>query len=192
MNYIIFLLLIAFSIVFIVLGLFILRPKFENKEFREDKLIKSDDKTYALFELDNEYQEFLNSYKIFKHGDRRFLTLIKNDGINYIEYNVICFKNEKYLQTIKIKDTNIRKNEEYLVNLPINATSFKVDIVQINDTLFETKDIKKTNVIKELLASLLFAFASIAPVTLIENIVFNEFSTNYYNKDREISRAIET
>ena len=184
MNYIIFLLLIAFSIVFIVLGLFILRPKFENKEFREDKLIKSDDKTYALFELDNEYQEFLNSYKIFKHGDRRFLTLIKNDGINYIEYNIICFKNEKYLQTIKIKDTNIRKNEEYLVNLPINATSFKVDIVQINDTLFETKDIKKTNVIKELLASLLFAFASIAPVTLIENIVFNEFSTNYYNKDR--------
>ncbi len=184
MNYLIFLLLIFFSIGFAFLGVFLLLPKFKNKDFREDKLIKSDDKTYAIFELDREYQEFFNTYKIFKHGERRFLTLVKDDSINYIEYNVICFKNEKYLQTIRIKDTNIRKNEEYLVNLPINATSFKVDIVQINDTLFETVDIKKKSIFSELLASLLFAVASVAPISLIEYIVFKEFNTEYYNKDR--------
>ncbi len=184
MNYLIFLLLIAFSIVFAFFGVVLLLPKFKNKDFREDKLIKSDDKTYAIFELDREYQEFFNTYKIFKHGERRFLTLVKDDSINYIEYNVICFKNEKYLQTIRIKDTNIRKNEEYLVNLPINATSFKVDIVQINDTLFETVDIKKKSIFSELLASLLFAVASVAPISLIEYIVFKEFNTEYYNKDR--------
>ena len=57
--------MIAFSIVFLIFGILILTPRY-NKTFREDKLIKSDDKTYAIFELDSEYQEFLNSYKIFK------------------------------------------------------------------------------------------------------------------------------
>ena len=183
MNYIIFFILIAFSIVFLIFGILILTPRY-NKTFREDKLIKSDDKTYAIFELDSEYQEFLNSYKIFKHEDKRFLTLNKNESINYIEYNVVCFKNEKYLQSIRIKDTNIRKNEEYLVNLPTNATSFKVEIKQINDTLFEVDDMKKMSVFKELLASIFFALASIAPITLIEFIVFREFNTTYYDKNR--------
>lgn len=183
MNYIIFFVLIGFSVVFFVFGVLILTPKY-NKKFREDKLVKSDDKTYAIFELDTEYQEFLNSYKIFKHKDRRFLTLNKNESINYIEYNVVCFKNGKFLQSIRIKDTNIRKNEEYLVNLPKNATSFKVEIRQINDTLFDVNDMKKMSVFKELLASMFFALASIAPISLIEFMVFKEFNTQYYDRER--------
>ena len=166
-----------------VFGILILTPKY-NKKFREDKLVKSDDKTYAIFELDTEYQEFLNSYKVFKHKNRRFLTLNKNESINFIEYNVVCFKNGKFLQSIRIKDTNIRKNEEYLVNLPTNATSFKVEIRQINDTLFEVNDMKKLSVFKELLASIFFALASIAPISLIEFIVFKEFNTQYYDREK--------
>lgn len=186
MNYLIFLLLIGFSIIFVVLGLVILTPRY-NKEFREDKLIKSDDKTFALFELDSKYHEFLSTYKIFKHGSRRFLTLNKNESINYIEYNVVCFKKEKFLQSIRVKDTNIRKNEEYLVNLPTNATSFKVEIIQINDTLFEVNDMKKVPIFKEILASLFFSLGSIAPISLIDYIIFKEFKTIYYKEDRVLS-----
>lgn len=172
MNYLVLGVLVGASIIIYLLLLFLfLRPKYK-KDFFEDTLVKTDDVSFAIFSTDEIYANFIHEYKIFKYGKNRFLTLSKNENIDYVNFDITCFKDQKFLKIINVKDTNIRKQDEYLVKLPDEATSFKVKFNQINDQVFENDNLKRLPIYKEIIYSILLGVLAVLPIVFINFTVF--------------------
>ena len=172
MNYLVLGVLIGASIIFYLLLLFVLlKPKYK-KDFLEDALVKTDDTSFAIFSTDEIYSKYIHEYKIFKYGKYRFLTLSKSENIDYVNFDITCFKDQQFIKIINVKDTNIRKQDEYLVKLPVEATSFKVRFNQINDVVFENDNLKPLPLYKEIIYSILLGVLAVLPIVFINVTVF--------------------
>ncbi len=172
MNYLVLGVLIGASIFLYLLLLFLfLKPKYK-KDFYEDTLVKTDDTSFAIFSTDEIYAKYIHEYKIFKYGKNRFLTLSKSENIDYVNFDITCYKDQKFLKIINVKDTNIRKQDEYLVKLPTEATSFKVKFNQINEEVFENDNLKSLPLYKEIIYSILLGVLAVLPIAFISLTVF--------------------
>ena len=180
MNILFLLISLIISAFFLFLGLFFLKVKYV-KSFDEDTLISSNEKNYALFDVDNKYKEYVNSYKIIKEGNNRFLALKLKGNVKYINFNIVCYKNEKLLKILNIKDVLNNYKEDYIVKLPLNASSFKIDIIEVNDIYFiENEDIKKS-VYKYILSSLFFSISATIAYFLIYLITLPSSPSSIYD-----------
>lgn len=184
MNYLVLGVLIGASIFLYLLLLFLfLKPKYK-KDFYEDTLVKTDDTSFAIFSTDEIYAKYIHEYKIFKYGKNRFLTLSKSENIDYVNFDITCYKDQKFLKIINVKDTNIRKQDEYLVKLPTEATSFKVKFNQINEEVFENDNLKSLPLYKEIIYSILLGVLAVLPIAFISLTVFksNEVENSFLKK----------
>lgn len=189
MSILFLLISLIISALFLLLGLFFLRVKYV-KTFDEDPLISSNEKNYALFDVDPSYKEYVNSYKIIKEENNRFLSLKLKGNVKYIDFNVVCYKNEKILKILNIKDTLHTYKEDYIVKLPLDATSVKVDIKEVNDIVFEeTVDVKK-QIYKYIIASLFFGISATIAYFLIYLITLSFNPSSIYDSwDNLISKV---
>ncbi len=189
MNALFLIISILVSFILFFLGILLLKNKY-IKEFEEDNLISSDEEKYAFFDVDEKYKNYLISYKIIKNENDRFLTLKLKRGVNYLDLNLTCFKNQKVLKIINVKDTFYSYKEDYIIKLPLDATSFKIDLLQANEEIFdETKDVKKS-LWKYFLSSFLLSIGSIIPLTLISFIVFSYNPIDFYDSWENVINAI--
>ena len=180
MNFLFLIISLIISALFLLLGLFFLKVKYVKK-FDEDTLISSNEKNYALFDVESKYKEYVNSYKIIKEGNNRFLALKLKGNVKYINFNVVCYKNEKVLKILNIKDILNNYKEDYIVKLPLDASSFKIDIIDVNDIYFiETEDIKKS-VYKYILSSLFFSISATITYFLIYLITLSFSPSTIYD-----------
>lgn len=178
MNFIFFVVSILASLILFCLGAFLLRNRYV-RNYEEDRLITSDESKFAIFEVDDKYKEYLSTYKIFKEKDNRFLSLKLRNNIKYIDYNIVCCKDQKVVKIINVKDTLFSYKQDYIVKLPLIASSFKIDVNQINDEKFEVNEIKRSK-LSFVLSSILFAVGSVIPLFLIYLIVFSYLPSNKY------------
>lgn len=170
MNVILLFGVILLFILGIIFSLFLLKTKYV-REFSEDKLIDTDNEKYAIFDVEEIYKPYINTYKIFKDNEYRFLAIKFKNNVKFIDFNLVLYIDKKVYRILNVKEVGFDYKEEYVIKIPSNVSSVKLDIRQVNDETFEVKDIEYNILAKNIIVSILMSIITTLPLFLISLIV---------------------
>lgn len=177
-------LIIYFFICLIVY--FIYRFLFKNRfisYYQVDNVLDTDEETYIKYETEERYQKYISEYSVYSNGKERFAVVELLDNVEYINFELVCYKNKKVLSVIKLLKDNPKKdliNDNFTVKLPDACTEIKLIINEANGEFFEAPTFLKTKGLfwKSILSSALFSISSLLIIFLFKSLVslsFNNF-----------------
>ena len=133
--------------------------------YKIDNVIDTDEESFIKYETEKEYQDYISSYSVYSNGDARFVIVDLSEKIEYINYEIVCYKDKKVisiLSLLKDEPFNPTKNDKFTIKLPDNADEIKLRINEVNGIVFNNEPIlyKKKLIVKSIISSVILAISA--------------------------------
>ena len=133
--------------------------------YKIDNVIDTDEESFIKYETEKEYQNYISSYSVYSNGDARFVIVDLNEKVEYISYEIVCYKNKKVisiLNLLKDEPFNPIKNDKFTIKLPDNADEIKLRINEVNGIVFNNEPILNTKklIIKSVISSVILSISA--------------------------------
>lgn len=133
--------------------------------YKIDNVIDTDEESFIKYETEKEYQDYISSYSVYSNGDARFVIVDLSEKIEYINYEIVCYKDKKVisiLSLLKDEPFNPIKNDKFTIKLPDNADEIKLRINEVNGIVFNNEPILNTKklIVKSIISSVILAISA--------------------------------
>lgn len=144
-----------------------------------DKTEETDDETYAIYEVEERFKKYIDNYSIYTKNENKFFRVQLTDKVEYINFNLICFKNKKIYKICNVLHELRDTKENYTIRLPENCEGVKLLINEANGEVFENKPLIKTDLLwRAILSSIIIGIPTFLLIYVLRLIFIpstNEF-----------------
>lgn len=131
--------------------------------YNKDVVDDSDDHTYITYKPEERYKEYISSYSIFANDDYKFAKIVLTEKVQYIDLNIICYKDKKIYKIVDFLNEIDNKDTKYVIKLPDGCEETKLIVREVNGKFFEHTDLLKRDVLwRSIVSSIILALSCIS------------------------------
>ena len=110
--------------------------------YQTDDIIDTNDETYAVYTPENRWKDYIKEYTVYINDEYRFLKIELTEKVEYINVNILCYRNKKIKRIISFLNEIDVKQDNYVIKLPDNCDEIKLNVVEVNgESYFEDSNI---------------------------------------------------
>ena len=162
------------------LFLYIFKNRYTNY-YKIDEVIDSDDETYTIFLPEERWREYVKEYVVYSNDDDRFLKLELTDKIEYIDINIVCYKDKKIKKIISFLNEVDVKKDHFLIKLPDNIDEVKLNVVEVNGNTFPQESLVNQKVLVPAIVSSLLLGISATLLLYIFRLLTINLVNSYFD-----------
>ena len=149
--------------------------------YQLDDIIDTNDETYAVYLPENRWKEYIKDYTVYINDEYRFLKFELTDKVQYININIICYRDKKIKRIISFLNEIDVKQEHFIIKLPDNCDEIKLNVVEVNgNPYFEDSNIKCDVLWRSIVSSLILGFSAVL-MLFIFRLAAMGFENSYFN-----------
>ena len=89
-------------------------------------------------------KDYIKEYTVYINDEYRFLKIELTEKVEYININILCYRNKKIKRIISFLNEIDVKQDNYVIKLPDNCDEIKLNVVEVNgESYFEDSNIKR-------------------------------------------------
>lgn len=157
-----------------------------------DEVVDTDESTFVTYETEENYRPYIDSYTIFINDDMRFFKAYLSKKVEYINFEVICYRNKKINKICNVLNEVRDKKEDFTIKIPDNCDEVKLRINEVNGKVFANHSLLKNNLFWRAIASslicgflsvgLFFVYELIFSPSVNDFFAWNEIFHNLFNE----------
>lgn len=140
---------------------FLLKPKYIDS-YRQDEILDTDNSTFSVYKPEERWKDYINEYIVYVNGEYKFVKITLTDKVQYINIQVVCYRNGKVYKIINLLNEIDKKQDEYLLKIPDGAEEVKVNVREVNGIPFFSDEAIDSKVfVRSIIASAIMGLASV-------------------------------
>lgn len=129
--------------------------------YQTDDIIDTNDETYAVYTPENRWKDYIKEYTVYINDEYRFLKIELTEKVEYINVNILCYRNKKIKRIISFLNEIDVKQDNYVIKLPDNCDEIKLNVVEVNGgSYFEDSNIKRDVLWQSIVSSILLGISA--------------------------------
>ena len=129
--------------------------------YQTDDIIDTNDETYAVYTPANRWKDYIKEYTVYINDEYRFLKIELTEKVEYININILCYRNKKIKRIISFLNEIDVKQDNYVIKLPDNCDEIKLNVVEVNgESYFEDSNIKRDVLWQSIVSSILLGISA--------------------------------
>lgn len=149
--------------------------------YKKDVVEDSDEKTYITYKPEERFREYISSYSIFTNDDYKFAKIVLTDKVQYIDLNIICYKDKKIYKIVDFLNEIDDKKTKYVIKLPDGCDETKLIVHEANGKIFENTDFLKRDVLwRSIVSSILLALSCVF-IIFAFRLASSNLENNYFD-----------
>ena len=151
--------------------------------YEVDEILDTNEESYVTYNSEDKYKKYIDSYSVYITDDYRFFKAHLTNFVEYINFDLICYKNKKIYKVCNILNEVRDKKEDFTIKIPDGVDEVKVRINEVNGLVFKNKELVKNDLLwRAIVSSLLTGILSVGLIFLYR-ILFNPSTNLYFDRN---------
>lgn len=151
--------------------------------YSTDEIIDTDESSFISYYTEDRFRPYIDNYSIYINDDYRFFRATISSNVEYINFDVICYKNKKIYKICNVLNEVRDRKEEFTIKIPDQCNEVKVRINEVNGIVFNNEELIKTDLLWRAIVSSFTCGLLSAGLIFCYRLLFNPSINGYFDWD---------